>query len=250
MPVNDPAATVLAMPSHPPKHREASFDCPRCGVFTSQEWADLRTPAQQPFADSDARVRRGSNGSTFLVPMHWTASKCFVCEDWSVWRDRSLIYPPEMAMDQPHEDMPESVRELYNEARAVVGISRRAGAALARGSLERLLKTLDPDAGRVSLDERIARMAERVSASLWQLLTALRHIGNKSLHVDDEPDEAVTVFLGDEDAGISELLFAAVNDLVDELITRPKRAAAIYSKLPNGIRQAAEQKVAKRSNSD
>jgi hypothetical protein len=131
------------------------------------------------------------------------------------------------SMDQPHEDMPESVRELYNEARAVVGISRRAGAALARGSLERLLKTLDPDAGRVNLDERIARMGERVSAPLWQLLTALRHIGNKSLHVDDEPDEAVTVFLGDEDAGISELLFAAVNDLVDELITRPKRAAAI-----------------------
>lgn len=131
--------------------------------------------------------------------------------------------------------MPNSARELYEEARDVFTISPRAGAALARATLERLLRELDPDAGRLELVDRIDRVIPRVSSSLAEMLTVIRHVGNKSLHVDDEPDEATVLVLTDEQTQVSAYIFAAINSLVDELVTKPAQARAMFQRLPPGV---------------
>ncbi|HKO20913.1 MAG TPA: hypothetical protein VJU82_18720, partial [Acidobacteriaceae bacterium] len=76
----------------------------------------------------------------------WNAAKCTSCEQWSVWHLDQMVFPLARLGEQPHADMPEEVRALYQEAAAVAAVSRRAGAALARTTLERLIKYLDPDA--------------------------------------------------------------------------------------------------------
>jgi K+-sensing histidine kinase KdpD len=192
-----------------------------------------------PATDTKKLMGKNAPSST------WSMAQCFVCGGKSTWRGATLIYPDISVAPLPHVDMPDEAKALYEEAAAVVGISRRAGAALARASLERLLKALDIEASKNDrLDDYIARVSEKVSTPLAELLTAIRHIGNKSLHVDDESDEIVALYLGDVEEGIVEMLFEAINNLVDELITRPKRTAELYARLPEGVRADAERKAA------
>jgi hypothetical protein len=122
--------------------------------------------------------------------------------------------------------MPAQVRSLYQEAAAVAAVSRRAGAALARATIELLLKKIDPAApNNARLDGRIQRIQRSVSTPLTQLLDVVRFTGNKMLHIEDQPAELVVLALDDEEGPqLVEHLLEATNDLVDELITRPRRA--------------------------
>nr|WP_254304607.1 DUF4145 domain-containing protein [Rathayibacter sp. VKM Ac-2835] len=137
--------------------------------------------------------------------------------------------------------MASEAAELYDEARAVAGISRRAAAALARAALERLLQSIRPEfVGR--LDDLIAHVTPDLSTSTARLLGALRHVGNKSLHVDDELDDFVALYLGQIDSGVVELLFAALNDVTEELVAKPAQADRFYAMLPDGVRGTIERK--------
>ncbi|WP_231567039.1 DUF4145 domain-containing protein [Frigoribacterium sp. MEB024] len=156
-----------------------------------------------------------------------------------------MIWPREADGPLAHRDMPANVRELYEEARLVAPLSRRASAALARASLERLLRTLDDEApAKARLDERIARLAPKVSSALARNLTVLRYIGNDALHGTDEEAELVALYLdASSEAGIADVIFSAINELVDELITKPAEAERLFMQLPEGVRTAAERKA-------
>ncbi len=141
--------------------------------------------------------------------------------------------------------MPPEVRELYEEASAVAAVSKRAGAALARATLERLLKKLDPDAPENSrLDDYIARVIPMVNVATGKLLTLIRHVGNKSLHVEEVPDDAIVLLLSDDDAQLLGVIFQTIVDVVEELITRPNQAALLYDAVPITVRASAEAKAA------
>jgi hypothetical protein len=231
--------------THPPVHGSSSFDCPRCGVFTSHTWRDLLVKNDQDgtlvFFDSFG----ATPGLAFTFPFEWSASTCFACKASAVWRNSALVFPAESVAPVPHEEMPDAVRELYDEAAAVVGLSRRAGAALARAALERLLKSLDTEAPpRARLDDYIARVADRVTAPLSMMLTPVRHIGNKALHGADDTDEIIALYLGDVEEGLVEILFEAINGVVDELISRPRISRELYERLPKAVRDDAERKAA------
>lgn len=173
--------------------------------------------------------------------LNWFASVCTACSQGSVWRGDQLIYPPKSGAVPPHDAMPGTAKELYLEASAVLPHSRRAAAALARASLERLLRAL-PDADpRARLDGLIADLSSVVSPKLWQLLTVLRYVGNDSLHGDGS-SELVSLYLEGDVAGIVEPIFGAINSIVEELIVQPTEAERLYKMIPEGVRRSAEQK--------
>ncbi len=176
----------------------------------------------------------------------WRASTCEYCGKRTVWRGDQIIYPTMSPAPLPHKDMPEAVETLYNEARAVAAASRRAGAALARAALELLLKELDKEApAKANLDDRIALVTKKVNTPTAKLLTVCRHVGNKSLHGDDNPDEAVLLLLTDADSELMDVIFESINLVVDDLITRPALVDDIYDKVPAGVRASAEAKARK-----
>lgn len=230
----DGASSGTLNDSRVPAQGKDAFDCPRCATFARQEWFDL-----ERFGGSfrDGRPGRGKSGK-------WTTAQCNRCERFSVWRDDRLIYPMTGVAPLAHPHMPQEARELYDEAREVLGISRRAGAALARAALERLLRTLDPDAGRVNLATRIERIFPRVPAPLGQMLTVIRVVGNATLHVGDEPDEMLVLILDPAETEIVELIFEAINDLVEELIAKPSKVGKLYEKIPATIRARVESALA------
>jgi hypothetical protein len=136
--------------------------------------------------------------------------------------------------------MPEGVRALYSEATEVFAVSRRAGAALARATLEALLREVDPDAGKANLDERMARMEGRLSTTLWDTLDLVRHVGNKALHVSGVPDEAVVLVLDEEDTEVGPALFEIINDVVDETIVKEQKRARLADLIPQSVRDGVD----------
>lgn len=223
-------ADASANDNRVPALQKNGFDCPRCGTFANQEWIWLLRDDHQIVFDDSVEVTGV-----------WTASRCARCDEYSVWREERMMYPASGLAPAPHPEMPPEATSLYNEAREVVGISRRAGTALARAALERLLRTLDPEAGRVNLATRIERMIPRVPAPLGQMLTIIRVAGNSSLHVDDEPDDVLILVLDPGETEIVELIFEAINDLVEETIAKPRKVADLYGKVPESIRERVEQ---------
>lgn len=240
--------------SRQPAVDAARFVCPRCNSFAAQKWLDLKYETFDTFNGTrwiDARdiMYAGqvveSVENTHQAPQ-WRMSECASCEHRCVWRGDTLVYPRSSPAPIPSEDMPPEVRELYDEASAVAAVSKRAGAAFARATLERLLKLLDPDAAKQSrLDDYIARTIPRVNVATGRLLTLIRHVGNKSLHVEDAPDDAVVLLLSDDDIELLPVLFQTINDVVEELITKPNQAALLYDAVPAAVRAAAESKAAK-----
>lgn len=172
----------------------------------------------------------------------WRGAQCGSCQQWSLWNDGHIVYPPQWMTVPAHVDMPHAVRELYEEAAAVAFVSRRAGAALARATMEHLLKHLDPNAPkRMNLDGRIARVRKRVTTPTGQLLDLVRVTGNGAVHVDDDPSDIVVIALSDtEGPALLELLLEATNSLVDELITRPKLVSSLWEKLPDATKAKIE----------
>lgn len=219
------------------------FNCPRCEALAQQEWTEFLVQAADGSlikAEDESRRAVSRLGS---LPTSWTMSLCFACKRGSVWRGTQVVFPTGSSYPNAHPDMAASAAEIYEEARAVGAVSRRAGAALARASLERLLKELRPaDSGQ--LDDRIASLQPDVSLALWQMLTVLRHTGNKALHSSGEEGDVLVAFvLDDEDGQMLGLLLNTINDLVDELVTRPSQAATYFGQLPTGVANTALRKA-------
>ncbi|KAM9866703.1 hypothetical protein ACIFOC_00468 [Leucobacter aridicollis] len=93
---------------------------------------------------------------------------------------------------------------------------------------------------RADLHTLIGGLSDKVSSSLWQSLTVLRDTGNKALHGGSS--DVVTILLDKSDADLAPFLLSAVNQIVDELVARPKLASELYGMLPEGVRQSAESK--------
>lgn len=200
-----------------------------------------------PFSDArgdffirEGVLTRGSGG-----PDVWTSSTCTACDQSSVWRGDDLAYPRKGSAPRPHPDMPEAALSLYEEASEVLPISRRAAAALARASLETLLRRLPGANPKHRLTDLIAGLQGKVTGPLWQLLTGLRYIGNTSLHGSgaDEDSPLVALFLEGEASEIVDPFFGAINTLVEELITQPAKIGALYEMIPESVRTQAEKPV-------
>lgn len=57
----------MSFEHRPPKWRESSFDCPRCGAFAKQDWYEMSGAAM--------------------------ASRCSACNQSCLWVEGSLFFP-------------------------------------------------------------------------------------------------------------------------------------------------------------
>ena len=260
----------------PPSPRERAFSCPHCNAFAQQNWYDLlgldlssRTPtlvttddaekARQEWVNSGsnptglhnvASIRRLATGRPFVgstigstiggranIVVNAFVAHCQNCTAISIWIYDQLIWPSVSTAPLPNEDLPEDIKQLYCEARAIVDKSPRGATALLRLSIQLLCKQLGQPGKNINTD--IGNLVSKgLEPTVQMALDVVRVVGNNAVHpgqIDMSDNiEAATA------------LFGLVNHIADKMITQPQRVEKIYNALPKSTRDA----ITKRDNDD
>ncbi len=242
-----------------PKIGSTFFNCPNCGALCQQTWYTVylgrsRTPLfpidhttvtkltellsrahdrqRNRLEEKIAVAEEAAKGHLFLSAddsgsrdtlQNLFMSQCHGCEQYTIWKRSSIIFPQERYPVEPNDDMPEDIKQDFEEARSILQASPRGAAALLRLCIQKLCNHLLGKA--LDINAAIAELVKQgLRVEIQQALDSVRVIGNESVHpgqidLRDEPQIA---------AG----LFDLVNIIVEERISQPKKIAEIYSKLP------------------
>lgn len=199
---------------YPPEFQEAQFHCIHCGVYAAQHWYDFHY--------------RSTNGG-FSTEQHLKFCVCSHCNKWSYWFDKRMIVPTDAPVQPPHPDMPQVCLPEYQEARSIVSASPRAASALLRLAVQQLMPMLG-ESGKNINDDIASLVRKGLPVQVQQALDFCRVVGNNAVHpgeidLNDTPE-------------IAHQIFAMINFIVDDRISRPKHIEALYSQLPEAARNA------------
>ena len=249
---------------------KTAFNCPHCGTYTTQYWCKLfvgsysekqRTPTipredlieafrndkNIPAEEKESLIvwaKKMVNGKPFIeksedspynppILNNCNISRCYNCKEITIWVHDQIVYPSEKIDIQPNEDLPDLVRQLFDEARSIVTDSPKGAAALLRLCIQHLCIEIGGD-GK-NLDSDIANLvAKGLNPIVQQALDVVRVIGNESVHpgeidLNDKKETAVK-------------LFGLVNLIAEQMITHPKHVNELYSELPEKKREGIEKR--------
>ena len=201
------------------KFKLGAFNCPRCDVLAQMRWDQFH------LGDHYVEVHRATCISC-VQPSYWLEAN----DKYSSNRG-AMIYPKPVSAPIGHADMPESVAADYDEARNIASLSPRGASALLRVCIEKLCAELQAKGN--NLNEQIGWLvANGLPVQVQRALDAVRVIGNNAVHPGKMDSEDVSE--------VCDSLFALVNLIVEDRITRPKMVDAVFSSLPEGARRAIE----------
>ena len=168
-------------------------------------------------------------------------SKCRHCYKLSIWIEESLVYPAQITVEDPNDDMPDEVKKLYRESSQVLSISPRAAAALLRLGLQILLGAVGGDGKNIN-DDIKKIVALGVEPETQRALDILRVFGNSGAH----PGEIKL----DEDPGLVHKMYGLMNYVTDRLITQKNQINELFEDLLEGIKNQIESRDGKNKNEE
>ena len=212
----------------PPALNLRAFNCPNCGVLTTQTWhplaaewsrkkdslptaldkamnglAEFYRQQDLKFAEQTAQFveARGDGwphlGSREDVEVRQLRNakiaRCSHCYDTTIWFGEQLVWPRIGSAPLPNADMPGDVRGDYSEASTILDLSPRGAAALLRLAVQKLCAHLG-EKGK-NINEDIASLvAKGLDPRVQQALDTVRVIGNEAVHpgVMDLRDDRAT----------------------------------------------------------
>ena len=136
-----------------------------------------------------------------------------------------------------NSDLPDNVKEMYEEASAIAGLSARAACALLRVAIEMLLKDLGHLKENSNINDSIGELVGAgVDKRVQQALDVVRVTGNNAVHpgtidFDDSTDVSS--------------LFELINYIADTLITQPKKTSEMFDDLPEGDKKRIKRRDSK-----
>jgi hypothetical protein len=154
------------------------------------------------------------------------------CSQYTIWENGEIIYPKTILVPQPHEMMPQEVKNIYLEAAQLSQDSFRASAALLRLALQLLLKEIGGQGKNINDDIGTLLKEEIIHAEVQKACDTLRVIGNESVHpgqIDIQDTKEITT-----------ALFHLMNYIVKETIEAPAQRDALYELLPNNAKEGIE----------
>jgi hypothetical protein len=170
-------------------------------------------------------------GSTNWVFVNFNVSACYSCDGFTVWVDGKIVYPTSMSVVEPHEMMPIAVKGDFEEAGAIVNLSPRGAAALARLCIQKLVLELGEKGS--NLNDDIGNLVKKgLEIEVQQALDVVRVVGNNAVHpgtidLKDDKETALT-------------LLALINMIVERRIAGPKKLLGLFAGLPPNALQQIE----------
>ncbi|MEA5082183.1 MAG: DUF4145 domain-containing protein [Dysgonamonadaceae bacterium] len=204
-----------------PDSNQTSFTCPHCysNSFMRYETHHFQNDII-------------SNGHGALsIQNQLKIARCENCGRKIIWIDDIYVYP-DLITQEANEDVPASVKQLYNEAGLIYNKSPRAACALLRLAIEKLCNELgetDRD-----INKNIASLVNKgLPSTIQKALDIVRVVGNKAVH----PGQ-IAFDVDDKDTAI--MLMKLVNIITKRMITEPKEIDSLYDKLPDSIKESVE----------
>ena len=205
---------------YPPEYEKDEFNCAHCKVLAHQIWvSNLYGERVETMVIGPSNYLRENLSPSDL----FAASRCERCNKWSIWIEESLVYPAQITVEDPNDDMPDEVRKLYRESAQVLSISPRAAAALLRLGLQILLGAVGGDGKNIN-DDIKKIVALGVEPETQRALDILRVFGNSGAH----PGEIKL----DEDPGLVQKMYGLMNYVTDRLITQKNQINELFEGLP------------------
>lgn len=185
-----------------------SFTCPHCNAISQQGWW--------------ASDWRGSVYSGVDTARPLRVGTCTHCKSYTVWVVENMVYPASTNAPIANSEMPENVRQIYDEASSIFSTSPRAAAALLRLALQMLCEHLGGKGKNIN-DDIATLVSKGLPPIIQQSLDIVRVTGNEAVHPGQiDVDSAETVGS----------LFELVNIIVEYMIAMPSKVSGIYGKLP------------------
>lgn len=210
---------------------EKAFNCPHCGAYSTAMW--------DKYYSHNSFVEKGEKE---VEGYRFYDSLCAHCNRSMIWyvkdKQARIFFPRDVAI-APEENMPDKVREIYEEASMVLRDSPRASCALLRLALQELMRYLKENIDGYSglkienLNQdikeviNIGNFHQAEKEMIEEAMNSVRLIGNRAVHpseldINDNPE-------------IANILFEMINFIVGEIITKPKELQEKLNKLKNVI---------------
>lgn len=203
-----------------PEKGKGSFTCPHCHTLSLMRYSTHHH-------NDDKFIAQTRLGDEFQNELY--IAKCVNCGNKIIWINGDYIYP-DIVAEEPNVDMPESVKQLYNEAGLIYNKSPRAACALLRLAIDRLCNEL----GEVDRDinNNIGALVKKgLSKDIQQALDVVRVVGNKAVHPG-----VIAFDVDDKNTAIK--LMRLLNIITRRMITEPKEIASMYEDLPESAKES------------
>ncbi len=206
-----------------PEKELKSYTCPHCNTISQME------TETHHFQTDIAGIRGGFN----IVNNRLTIHRCRCCGKKIIWIDEEYVYP-DIVAEEANTDMPESVKQLYNEAGLIYNKSPRAACALLRLAIDRLCNELgetDKD-----INKNIGELVKKgLPSSVQKALDIVRVVGNKAVH----PGQ-IAFDVDNKETAIA--LMKLVNMITERMITEPKEIDSMFDRLPVSVKDSIEKR--------
>ena len=183
----------------------SGFQCPYCNMIMpiSNDTTRGRYPS---FDNNEGYVQldylnRKYDDSCISLSFH----RCPNCNEYTIFasgngekvNDVNVPIRPISSAKQFPQYIPESIRQDYEEACAIVTLSPKASATLSRRCLQGMIRNFW-GITKPTLNKEIDELKDKIPADLWSSIDALRQLGNIGAHmekdtniiVDIDPNEA------------------------------------------------------------
>ncbi|MEE3484707.1 MAG: DUF4145 domain-containing protein [Bacteroidales bacterium] len=206
-----------------PQKELTSYTCPHCNTISQME-KDIHH-FNSDFYNTETIEAAVRN--------QLTIHRCQCCGKKIIWIDGTYVYP-DIVAEEANPDMPESVKQLYEEAGLIYNKSPRAACALLRLAIDRLCNELGEN--DKDINKNIGSLVKKgLPQSVQQALDVVRVVGNKAVHPGqiafDVDDNRTTI-----------MLMRLLNIIVDRMITEPNEIDSLYQGLPESIKESIEKR--------
>lgn len=203
----------------------AGFTCPYCGMTMSLN-RDTQISRYPAFSSDHGVYSVTSGGGYHDSTLEIDFYQCPNCNQYTIFatgkgkavKDVRLPIRPQSTAKQYPEYIPQPIREDYEEACAVLNLSPKASATLARRCLQGMIRDFW-GITKDTLYAEITALKDRIQPDLWAAINGLRQLGNIGAHMEKD-----TNLIVDIDADEAEKLIKLIELLMKEwYINREER---------------------------
>lgn len=201
------------------RYESDAFECPHCRAYANQTW----------YSASGQYIGPGGFAMSHVDFKDFKFSNCAHCRKQAIWHQENIVFPRPLLPEFPNPDMPDDVKNDYEEARSIFDLSPRGSSALLRLALQRLCVHLGEPGKNINKD--IKSLVEKgLPDRVQEALDSVRVIGNEAVHPG--------VMDLNDDRDTAKSLFKLINFVVSSMITEKRYVDEIFKSLPSDKLQA------------